>query len=69
MAETSFAGRSASATGHPEAREMISAFTASQGKAMGIANAVLFRAWDSQARPAFLEELQAAEEKEASAAD
>ena len=28
-------------------------------------NAVLFRAWDSQARPAILEELQAAEEESA----
>ena len=30
---------------------------------MGVANAVLFRAWDSQARPAILEELQVAEEE------
>jgi hypothetical protein len=36
-----------------------------QGKAIGVPNAVLFRAWDSQARPAILEELQAAEEESA----
>jgi hypothetical protein len=36
---------------------------------MGVANAVLFRAWDSQACPDFLEELQAAQEQKASAAD
>jgi len=48
---------------------MISSFTALQGKSMGVANAVLFRAWDSQARPALLEELQAAQEQEAFAAD
>ncbi|MFL6046331.1 MAG: PIG-L deacetylase family protein [Propionibacteriaceae bacterium] len=55
--------------GHPAPREMISGFTGLQGKAMGVAHAVLFRAWDSQARPALLEELQAAQEQEASAAD
>jgi hypothetical protein len=48
---------------------MISGFTALQGKAMGVANAVLFRAWDSQARPALLEELEAVQEQQASAAD
>jgi len=36
---------------------------------MGVANAVLFRAWDSHARPDLLEELQAAQEQKASAAD
>ena len=40
---------------------MISSFTKMQGRAIGVPNAVLFRAWDSQARPAILEELQAAE--------
>ena len=55
--------------GHPAPRDMISGFTALQGKSMGVANAVLFRAWDSQARPDLLEELQAAQEQEASAAD
>jgi hypothetical protein len=48
---------------------MISGFTALQGDAMGVANAVLFRAWDSQARPGLLEELQTAQEQKASAAD
>jgi hypothetical protein len=48
---------------------MISGFTALQGKAIGVANAVLFRAWDSQSRPALLEELQAAQEQNPSAAD
>jgi LmbE family N-acetylglucosaminyl deacetylase len=47
--------------GHPAPRTMISGFTRMQGRAMGVPNAVLFRAWDSQARPAILEELQAAE--------
>jgi len=55
--------------GHPAPRDMISGFTALQGKAMGVANAVLFRAWDSQSRPALLEELQAAQEQNPSAAD
>jgi hypothetical protein len=55
--------------GHPAPRDMMSGFTALQGKAMGVANAVLFRAWDSQARPGLLEELQAAQEQKASAAD
>jgi LmbE family N-acetylglucosaminyl deacetylase len=55
--------------GHPAPRDMISGFTALQGKAMGVANAVLFRAWDSQARPALLEELEAVQEQQASAAD
>jgi LmbE family N-acetylglucosaminyl deacetylase len=51
--------------GHPAPRAMISSFTKMQGKAIGVPNAVLFRAWDSQARPAILEELQAAEEEPA----
>jgi hypothetical protein len=34
---------------------------------MGVGNAVLFRAWDSQAPPALLEELQAVQEKSAAA--
>jgi len=54
--------------GHPAPRAMISAFTAMQGEAMGVANAVLFRAWDSQARPAIMEELQVAEEEAAAKA-
>src|SRR5215213_1491874 len=55
--------------GHPAPRDMISSFTALQGKSMGVPNGVLFRAWDSQARPALLEELQAAQEQRAYAAD
>ena len=55
--------------GHPAPRDMISGFSALQGKAMGVANAVLFRAWDSQARPDLLDELQATQEQEAAAAD
>jgi hypothetical protein len=31
--------------GHPEPRLMLTAITALQGRAMGIPNAVLFRAW------------------------
>jgi hypothetical protein len=54
--------------GHPAPREMISGFTGLQGKAMSVAHAVLFRAWDSQARPALLDELEEAQEQEASAA-
>jgi hypothetical protein len=54
--------------GHPAPRTLISAFTAMQGEAMGVANAVLFRAWDSQARPAILEDLQVAEEDAAAEA-
>src|SRR5215218_8558309 len=41
--------------GHPAPRDMMSGFTGLPGKAMGVANAVLFRAWDSQARPGPLE--------------
>ncbi len=48
--------------GHPAPRTMISSFTAMQGEAMGVANAVLFRAWDSQARGAVVEEPVAQEE-------
>jgi LmbE family N-acetylglucosaminyl deacetylase len=51
--------------GHPAPRMMISGFTGLQGKAMGVANAVLFRAWDSEARPAVIEEMQAAQEQDA----
>jgi LmbE family N-acetylglucosaminyl deacetylase len=53
---------------HPAPRDMISGFTGLQGKSMAVAHAVLFRAWDSQARPAVLEEIQAAQEV-SSAAD
>jgi len=39
--------------GHPPAAALIPAITGMQGKAMGVPNAVLFRAWDLQARPSF----------------
>lgn len=38
--------------GHPPARMMITGMTALQGAAMGVAHAVLFRAWDFHAPPA-----------------
>ena len=63
------AGVLAAIPGHPAPRSAISGFLRCKGKAMGVANAVLFRAWDSQARPDLLEELQAAQEQKASAAD
>jgi LmbE family N-acetylglucosaminyl deacetylase len=37
--------------GHPPPRLMITGITAMQGRAMGVPNAVLFRAWDLQAPP------------------
>jgi LmbE family N-acetylglucosaminyl deacetylase len=37
--------------GHPAPREMIPMITGMQGRAMGVPNAVLFRAWDLQAPP------------------
>lgn len=38
--------------GHPPPRQLIGMITAMQGRAMGVANAVLMRAHDLQARPA-----------------
>jgi len=38
--------------GHPPPRMMISGITALHGRRMGVANAVLFRAWDFHAPPA-----------------
>jgi LmbE family N-acetylglucosaminyl deacetylase len=38
--------------GHPAPRQLIGMITAMQGRAMGVANAVLMRAYDLQARPA-----------------
>ena len=38
--------------GHPPPRLMITGITAMQGRAMGVPNAVLFRAWDFQTPPA-----------------
>ena len=46
--------------GHPAPRLMITAFTAWQGKAMGVPHAVLFRAWDFQAPPPLAAEILAA---------
>lgn len=37
--------------GHPSPRQMIPMITAMQGRAMGVPNAVLFRAWDLAAPP------------------
>jgi LmbE family N-acetylglucosaminyl deacetylase len=48
--------------GHPPPRLMITGITAMQGRAMGVPNAVLFRAWDLQAPPPIaLEAMQAAQ--------
>ncbi len=46
--------------GHPPVRMMITGITAMQGKAMGVAQAVLFRAWDFQAPPAIAAEIMRA---------
>jgi LmbE family N-acetylglucosaminyl deacetylase len=46
--------------GHPAPRQMISGITALQGRAMGVRNAVLFRAFDFQAPPAIALEAMAA---------
>lgn len=52
--------------GHPPVRPMISGITALQGKAMGVPNAVLFRAWDFHAPPPIaLEAMQAAQAADA----
>ena len=45
------AGYLAGIPGHPPARPMITAITALQGRALGVPNAVLFKAWDFQAPP------------------
>jgi LmbE family N-acetylglucosaminyl deacetylase len=37
--------------GHPAPKDLIPDFTASAGRVMGVANAVLFRVWDLQAPP------------------
>lgn len=46
--------------GHPPPRLMITGFTAWQGRAMGVPNAVLFRAWDFNAPPPIAAEVMAA---------
>ena len=43
--------------GHPAPRAMLTAITAAQGRAMGVAHAVLFRAWDFHAPPAIAADL------------
>jgi LmbE family N-acetylglucosaminyl deacetylase len=48
------AGYLAAIPGHPPVRMMIPMITSMQGKALGVDNAVLFRAWDFQAPPAIL---------------
>ncbi len=45
--------------GHPPPRPMLTAITAAQGRAMGVANAVLFRAWDFHAPPPIAREAMA----------
>jgi LmbE family N-acetylglucosaminyl deacetylase len=52
-------------TGHPPARPMITGITAMQGRAMGVGNAVLFRAFDFHSPPPIaLEAMRAARESE-----
>jgi LmbE family N-acetylglucosaminyl deacetylase len=46
--------------GHPPPRPMITGITRLQGRAMGVPNAVLFRAWDFHAPPAIAAEAMAA---------
>jgi LmbE family N-acetylglucosaminyl deacetylase len=46
--------------GHPPPRPMITGITALQGRAMGVPNAVLFRAWDFHAPPPIASEVLAA---------
>jgi len=46
--------------GHPPPRLMITGITALQGRAMGVPNAVLFRAWDFHAPPPIAAEALAA---------
>ena len=46
--------------GHPAPRMMITAFTAWQGRSMGVPHAVLFRAWDFQSPPPIAAEIMAA---------
>jgi LmbE family N-acetylglucosaminyl deacetylase len=46
--------------GHPPPRLMITGITAWQGRAMGVPNAVLFRAWDFHAPPPIASQVMAA---------
>ena len=45
---------------HPAPRQLLESITSGQGGALGVANAVLFRAWDLQAPPALDEAAPAA---------
>jgi LmbE family N-acetylglucosaminyl deacetylase len=49
--------------GHPPPRQMLTAITAMQGRAMGVAHAVLFRAWDLHAPPPIARDVIAAVEE------
>jgi LmbE family N-acetylglucosaminyl deacetylase len=55
--------------GHPPPRPMISGITAMQGQQMGVANAVLFRAYDFHAPPPIAVQAMKLAEAEASALD
>src|SRR5215475_7655073 len=46
--------------GHPPVRPMITGISRLQGRAMGVPNAVLFRAWDFHAPPPIVSEVMAA---------
>lgn len=46
--------------GHPPVRMMIGGITGLQGRRVGVPNAVLFRAWDSQSPPPIVAEIMAA---------
>jgi LmbE family N-acetylglucosaminyl deacetylase len=50
--------------GHPAPRMMITGISAMQGKAMGVPNAVLFKAWDFHAPPRIAAEARAAAEEQ-----
>lgn len=50
--------------GHPPARMMISGITAMQGPALGVRNAVLFRAWDFHAPPPIAQAMMKAAQAE-----
>jgi LmbE family N-acetylglucosaminyl deacetylase len=56
--------------GHPPVRGMITGITAMQGRAMGVGNAVLFRAFDFHSPPPIAQEaMRAAQEAEAAASE
>jgi LmbE family N-acetylglucosaminyl deacetylase len=56
--------------GHPPVRAMISAITAMQGRAMGVGNAVLLRAFDFHSPPPIaLEAMRAAQEAESAGSE